>query len=513
MGLNSESRTVNASKNAVSAISNKIIILLLTFISRKFFIQYIGIEYLGINGLFANVLTLLSMADLGLGTAINVCLYKPIAQNDTRKITALLNYFKILYRYIAIGVSLIGIALIPFLKYLVNMDSKIPYLYVYYIVFVLKNAASYLFVYKSSLLRADQKTYVINKVEVIINVIKVTAQFLTVVIWKSYFIYIVLDVLAIIFQNMIVSRKADLQYNFLNKKEELSNAEKKNIFTDISSVFLYKVSWSLLNGTDNILMSVIVGTIYVGLYSNYYTITSNLETFIALLFTSLTASVGNLVATSNEENRYKTFKTMQMVSFWICGFVCTCLLFLMQDFIQIWLGKEFLLDKLTLIAIVLNVFFSICMRPVWTFREGTGMYKQIRYIMFITAILNLILSIILGKWLGVSGIIFATSISKLLTYFWYEPNILFRNFFKVKPYNYYLDYLKNSMLMAICIILCFISTKYFVKITIINWIIKALICVGVVNIIYFLRYFKTEEFFSIKGKLNEIIKWKLKRGI
>lgn len=506
MGLNSESRTVNASKNAVSAISNKVIILLLTFISRKFFIQYIGIEYLGINGLFANVLTLLSMADLGLGTAMNVCLYRPIADKDTSKIAALLNYFKMLYRYIAVGVSLVGIALIPFLKYLVNMDSEIPYLYVYYIVFVLKNAASYLFVYKSSLLRADQKTYIINKVEVVINIVKVVAQFFSVIIWKSYFIYIALDVLAIVFQNVIVSRKADLQYNFINKKEELSKSEKRNIFTDISSVFVYKVSWSLLNGTDNILMSVIVGTLYVGLYSNYYTITSNLETFIALLFTSLTASVGNLVATSNEENRYKIFKTMQMTSFWICGFVCTCLLFLMQDFIQIWLGKEFLLDNLTLIAIVLNVFFSICMRPVWTFREGTGMYKQIRYIMFVTAVLNLVLSIILGKWLGVSGIIFATSISKLLTYFWYEPNILFKNFFKVKPYNYYLDYLKNSVLMVICIGLCFILFRCFTNVSIITWIIKAIICGLVVNILYYVRYHNSSEYENIKNRILSTIK-------
>ena len=297
-----------------------------------------------------------------------------------------------------------------------------------------------------------------------------------------------------------------MQYNFINKKEELSKSEKRNIFTDISSVFVYKVSWSLLNGTDNILMSVIVGTLYVGLYSNYYTITSNLETFIALLFTSLTASVGNLVATSNEENRYKIFKTMQMTSFWICGFVCTCLLFLMQDFIQIWLGKEFLLDNLTLIAIVLNVFFSICMRPVWTFREGTGMYKQIRYIMFVTAVLNLVLSIILGKWLGVSGIIFATSISKLLTYFWYEPNILFKNFFKVKPYNYYLDYLKNSVLMAICIGLCFILLRRFTNVSIITWIIKAIICSLVVNILYYVRYHNSSEYENIKNRILSTIK-------
>lgn len=501
MDFNQESRTVNAKKNAISAIGNKMALLILTFVSRKFFIIYIGVEYLGINGLFSNILTLLSMADLGLGTAMNVSLYKPIAENDTRMTTALLNYFKTLYRIIAIAVAIIGISLMPFLKYLVNMDSDIPHLQLYYAVFVLKNVVSYLYIYKSSLIRADQKTYVINRVEVIVNFSKVVLQFLSVIIAKSYLLYILLDVVAVVVQNIIVSHKADQEYSFINNDDKLTKTERHNIFSDISSVFLYKIAWSLLNGTDNILMSVIVGTVYVGLYSNYLTITSNLEMFVTLLFTSITASVGNLVATSSPENRYKTFKTMQMVSFWLCGIVCVGLLFLTQDFIQLWLGKDFVLDNITLIAIVLNVFFSICMRPVWTFREGTGMYKQIRYIMFFTAFLNLLFSIVLGKIMGISGIIFATSLSKFLTYFWYEPNILFKNFFRKKSMNYYLEYFKNTILMFAIIAICTYCMSCFAKVSILNWVLKAVICMLVVNLAYLIRYFRSVEFDNLKRKL------------
>ena len=501
MDFNKESRTVNAKKNAVSAIGNKIILLILTFISRKFFIIYIGVEYLGINGLFSNILTLLSMADLGLGTAMNVSLYKPISENDTRKITALLNYFKTLYRIIAIAVAVIGISLMPFLKYLVNMDSAIPHLQLYYLVFVLKNVMSYLYIYKSSLIRADQKNYVINRVDAVVTFCKVVLQFFCVIAAKSYFLYILLDVVGVVAHNVIVSHKADREYSFINNDDRLTKEEQHNIFSDISSVFLYKIAWSLLNGTDNILMSVIVGTVYVGLYSNYLTITSNLEMLITLLFTSLTASVGNLVATSSPENRYKTFKTMQMVSFWLCGIVCIGLLFLTQDFIQLWLGKDFVLSNLTLVAIVLNVFFSICMRPVWTFREGTGMYKQIRYIMFITAFLNLVFSVMLGNIMGISGIIFATSLSKFLTYFWYEPNILFRDFFKKDSVNYYLDYFKNTILMLVVILLCAYCMKYFSKVSVLSWILKALICMAVVNAAYFIRYCRSAEFDNLRRKI------------
>lgn len=505
MGLNSESRTVNASKNALSAVGNKIIMLCLTFISRKFFIKYIGVEYLGINGLFSNILTLLSMADLGLGTAMNVSLYKPIAENDTRKLSAMLNYFRKLYYFIAAGVMVIGLALLPFLKYIVNMDSNIPYLYTYYVVFVFKSAVSYLFVYKSSIVKADQKAYLINKVEVYINVIKTILQFIVVILIHNYLVYILLEVLAVVAQNISVSQIADKNYPFIKMKKELSITEKKKIFSDTSSIFLYKIAWSLLNGTDNILMSILVGTVFVGYYSNYYTITSNLEMFVALLFTSLTASIGNLVATSSPEKRYQTFKTMQMVSFWICGNVVVCLLFLMQDFIVIWLGEELLFDNVTLIAIILNIFFSLCMRPVWTFREGTGMYKQIRYIMFVTAIVNLILSIVLGKVIGLSGIIFATSISKISTYFWFEPNILFKNFFKKKPIYYYMEYIKNAVIIFICIGLCYIPVHFITTISITNWILKAVICIIIINLIYFIRYSSTEEFINIKDKAIRLL--------
>jgi hypothetical protein len=172
----------------------------------------------------------------------------------------------------------------------------------------------------------------------------------------------------------------------------------------------------------------------------------------------------------------------------------------------IWLGRNLLLDDLTMIAIVLNVFFSTCMRPVWTFREGTGMYKQIRYIMFTTAILNLILSIVLGKILGVSGILFATSISKLCTYFWYEPNILFRDFFHKPVRLYYREYLQNTILLAFCMAVCFVPAHFIPGTNIVFWLIKAVILCCIVSIFYYLRYRKAPEFANIKSKAAGLIR-------
>ena len=501
MALNTGSRTGNASRNAASAIINKLVILLLTFINRKVFIVYIGVEYLGINGLFSNVLTLLSMADLGLGTAMNVSLYKPIAENDTKKLAALLGFFRKLYYGIAAGVMVIGLGLLPFLKYIVNLDSDIPHLYVYYIMFVLKNSISYLFAYKSSIIHADQKKYIVNRIDLWVNIAKAIFHIIVVVAFSNYFIYVVVDILAVLAHNLVVSWVADTRYPFIKQSVKLDKAEKKDIFSGTYSVFLYKIAFSLINGTDNILISMLAGTVFVALYSNYYTVTSQIESMIALLFTALTASVGNLVVKENADKRYETFRVMQMVSFWLCGIASICCLFLFQDFIEMLYGAEFKLGTDVLIAIVLNMFFSICMRPVWTFREGTGMYNQIRYIMIVTAVLNIVLSVVLGKILGVSGVLFATSISKISTYFWYEPNLLFKNFFHQSPKKYYLAYAQNAVVLLVTAGLCWIPMSFIKTVSIPCWILKAVICMVIINTVFILRYRKTEEFAIIKKKV------------
>ena len=505
MGLNSDNRTTNATKNVTAAFVNKFALLLLTFVSRKFFVQFIGVEYLGIHSLFANILTLLSMADLGLSTAMNVSLYKPIAENDTKKLSALLNYYKKLYNVIAFGIAVVGLTLTPFLQHLVNLNAEIPYLKCYYVLYLANTVISYLFVYKSAIVNADQKNYIISKIAIWVNLGKVFLQIIVIVLFRLYFIYVCVEVLATLINNLIVSMVATKMYPFLKRKEELDSTEKKDIFSNIFSVFLYKVSYGLINGTDNILISIMIGTVTVGLYSNYLSITSNLEMFIALVFSSLTAGVGNLVVTNGTAKRYETFKVMQAVSFWICGIVTTCLLFLTQDFITLWLGKTYVLDNIVLLAIVCNIFFSTCMRPVWTFREGTGMYAQIRYIMLATAIMNLVLSIILGKIMGLSGIIFATSISKICTYFWYEPKILFTKFFEVKVRYYYFEYLKNMILVVSSILCSFVFTRWIQSVTWFLLFIKAVICFILCNFVYYLGYKNTNEFKMLFAKVKSLL--------
>ncbi len=502
-----EGRTQKAGKNFVMGIMNKVIVLLLTFISRRLFIQYIGVQFLGINGLFSNVLTLLSMADLGFGVAMSYSLYEPLATNDEKKIAALINFYKKVYNTIAAAVAVIGICITPFLKYLINTDREIEYIHIYYLVFLANTVISYLFVYKSTVISADQKSYIINRYSIILSVAKIILQMIVIVFLKNYFTYILMEVLYTLCNNLLISHKADKMYPYIKQKVVLEKGQRRHIISNMKSVFLYKVSGVLLNGIDNIVMSVMVGTVFVGYYSNYQTIIINVTAFVGIAFNSITASVGNVVVTENEDSRYRLFKTMQMISFWLGGIITVSIGVLIQDFITIWLGKEFLLDSLSIVAITLNLYFSTTLYPVWTYREATGLYQKTKYVMLIAAGINLVLSIVMAKYLGVSGVIFATVLSKFLTYFWYEPKLLYEMYFRQKVFKYYLDYfIELFMVVGMIALLTYIFQFIVISNIIISFVTKAIISVLIINLILFIRYFKTEEFAFLMEKIKRMMR-------
>ncbi len=216
----------------------------------------------------------------------------------------------------------------------------------------------------------------------------------------------------------------------------------------MGSVFLYKVSSLLLNATDNILISVLVSTVAVGLYSNYLMLQSRLSGFISLLFTSLTASVGNLIVKEGVQRRYEIFQCEQTVSFLICAVAVPCYVVLSGDFMSVWLGEEYMLPGLTVYAMGLNLYLGCVLQPLWSYREATGLYAQTKWVMTVCAVFNIVLSIVLGMWLGTAGILFASSVSRLATYVWYEPRMLFRKYFNENVKLYFRQMIRNVILTA-----------------------------------------------------------------
>ena len=425
--------------NALYSAINQIIVMLLGFISRAVFLKCLNEEFLGVNSLFTEMLSMLSMADLGMATVMTYSFFKPLVDNDKIKLCQLIYFYKKIYSIIAIVVSVIGIGLIPLLPYLINIDSTINHIYIYYLIFVAKTSASYLFVYKSSILNADQKNYVVTKIQITSKILLTIIQIAVLYLTHSYFIYLISDLVVTIFSNSIYSIIANKYYPFLKNKYELDKKEKNKIFRNIKEGFIYKISSILLTSTDNTLISILVGTVSVGLYSNYTMVLTKISGLIAMVFASLNGSIGNLVASTDADKRYKIYSIVQTIGFITGGIIIVCCYILMEDFVRLWLGSQYILDGSVLLACLLNNYLIIVLQPMWIYRDATGMYRRTKYIMLIAALENIILSTILGLFWGLFGIIIASAISRLTTYIWYEPVILFREFFDRSPKEFFIN--------------------------------------------------------------------------
>lgn len=501
-----EGRTQKAARNVITSFINQGLTLILSLISRSVFIWGFGVGYLGINGLFGDILSLLSMADLGFNTAMVYSFYEPLAQKNYKKIAGLISFYRRVYHIIAIGITVVGLAIIPFLPKLIHLEYEVPYLNLYYLLSLSSVVASYLCVYRTSILYVDQKGYIVTRVTMLTNLAKTIFQIVSIMIWKNYTVYLAIGIGVTISNNVMASKLAQKEYPFLNEQSTISQDEKSKIYSNIGSVFLYKVSSVLLNATDNILISAIVNTVAVGLYSNYLMLQTKITAFFSLFFTSMTASIGNLIATEAEERRYEVFTCEQSISFIFSGIVIPCYVLLADDFIHIWLGKEYMLGSLITCAIGFNMYLSCVLQPLWSYREATGLYRKTKWVMVICAVENIVLSIILGRIWGVFGIIVASGISRLTTYVWYEPRLLFRSYFNQSEYNYYWDLLKNSFLIIGVISIMMLIWHDVIVDNYLIWISKAVVTGLSAMIIVLLFYRKTDGFEILVSRVKKSVR-------
>ncbi|MDE5558717.1 MAG: oligosaccharide flippase family protein [Ruminococcus sp.] len=509
--MNENSRIANTSKNVITSLINQIITLILAFVSRTIFIRYLGVEYLGINSLFANVLQVLSMADLGFGTAIVYSMYKPIRENDHEKLAALTYFYKKAYNIIALVVLLVGLLIVPILPYIVKMDSEIPHLTLYYVIYLMNTVVSYLCVYKSSITIAQQKSYILNNYDSVFVIVQNVIQILVIIYLKSFIVYLIVQVLVNLVRNVYKASVSVRMNPYIKQKIELSKDSKTEIFGNIKSMFIYKIGGVILNSTDNILISAIVGTIYVGFYANYLMVVNAVLTFTNLVFNSMTASIGDLNADSDSEKKLLFFNRINFIAVWLFSFCGACFLTLFQDFIQLWLGSDYLLDFKTLIVIVLNFVMPGTIRTVSLYRDTTGIFKKTKYVFFVTAVINLILSIVFGKMWGLFGILLATVLSRVSTNMWFEPFILFKDYFKKDCLRFY--FIKQIKYWFVFALICSItySVNFLLPSTsYLCFIIKILLCVAIPNLLLVLLYHRTKEYHYILSLVGRYIK-KLKK--
>lgn len=513
-----KSRVNNSIKNMASGLFSQLISVILSFVVRTVFIKYLSEDYLGINGLFTNILTVLSLAELGFGTAMVYSMYKPLAENDVEKLKSLMKLYKKVYLWIGIVVAICGISIIPFMDYLIKDKPDVDNLTLIYLMFLVNSVFSYFYAYKRSILSADQKQYVISQYRYIFIVIKSVFQISILIILNDFIIYLGIQIVMTLLENIFLSQKVDRLYPFLKEKniEKLPTGEMKKIVEDVKALMISKFGSVILNGTDNIIISKYVGVAAVGLLSNYTLITGALVMVLSQVSSAITGSIGNYVAKENKDSQYKLFKTVDFCMFWIYGFATICLIVLLNPFIELWIGKKYILNESTIIVLSVNFLISGIMTSLWTFRSTMGLFVQGKYRAIIVAGLNIVVSIVLAKELGIVGVLLGTTISRVLVNLWYDPYIIFREGFNKDVKSYYISYILRSILIAVVCGIVYLF-KYFIFRNGINEIrfIGLMFVVSIIpNIIFILIYYNRPEFKYIKNILNNIVvKLKLKNKI
>ena len=343
----SDTRTNNSIKNSSSSVISYLILTALSFISQTFFIRTLGKELLGLNGLFANILSMLSLFELGVGSAIIFNLYEPIAKNDIDEINSLMSFYKKAYNFIAILILVIGLFILPFIPYIVEDTTLNINLYLAYLLSLFSTVSSYVLSYKRSILYAYQKIYVINIVHSIYLILLNLIQILLLIYTKNYYYYLIVKIVCQLFENLILSFIANKYYPFIkNKAKELSKEKEKNIFIKVKAMILHKIGGILVFSTDNLIINKFLGLIAVGIYSNYNLIINSINNLVCKFVESLIPSIGNLIVKKDSEKVYDIFKKTRFINFWLSTFTAVCLLLLLNPFIKIWLGGDFLLSEI-----------------------------------------------------------------------------------------------------------------------------------------------------------------------
>ena len=499
-------RSKSSAKNLVVALIGQAFGLIISFIARIIFVKFLSDEYLGLNGLFTNLLTMLSLVELGVGSALVYSLYKPLADGDNEKVKSLMDLYRKAYNIIGGVVLIIGILFIPFYRYLISEVPSISHLDFIYILFVLNTAISYFYSYKRSLIICDQKRYIATIYRYVfyflLNVFQIIVLFLT----HNYILYLITQVVFTWLENICISIKADRMYPYLKDKniKKLDKKELNTISKNVRAMLFHKIGGVVVNSTDNILISKLVGLIAVGMYLNYYLITSALDTITAQFFNAITASVGNLGACTNSKKVKETFNTTFFLNYLIYGVITVCLLILFNPFIEVWLGKKYLFDFGVVLVITICFYLKGIRKTCLTFKDALGLFWQDRYKPIIESIINLVASIILGIKYGVLGIFMGTIISTVTTSLWIEPYVLYKYYFKENI----IDYLYRFIKYTLVVVLTYLIVQKIVILISINGILGLLIK-GVVSLILSILimtivFIKTNEIKHVKKIFKDI---------
>ena len=501
-----------------SGISTGIYIvrLIVQFVARTFFIKYLGTEILGLNGLFTNILSLLSVADMGIGTSIIFSMYKPLSNGDHEQVKSLMALYKKAYEAIGATIAVIGLAIVPFLHLIVAHSERFPQLYLIYILFLANSVVSYFFTYKRSLISADQKAYIVSLNDFFFLLITNIFQIIFLMVTANFVVYLIIQIISTVAGNICISMIVDHRYPYIKEKKvkkldhESVDEIKKNVIGNVSS----KVGGQLVTGTDNILISTFVNLTAVGLYSNYTLIINALLSVCTQMTTSITASIGNFAVSEDEKGANRLYRRYFFINHSLAYFTSVMLMVMLNPFIKVWIGSKFELPLLTVILIVINFSIQVYRNTSFVFIQSYGLFWYQRTKAFIEAAINLSVSLILliVFKLGINGVLIGTTISSFGFVLWYEAYVIYKHALKRPMREFVWLQLRSMLEVAVLGVIVYLLSNWLMSFIglsgLIGLVLRAAIAGIMALALYVALYWRRED----AQYLGRIIKRILRMG-
>lgn len=483
-------------------------VIFLGFFTRKVFVDNVGLEYLGLNGLLQNILGLMTLLEGGFATSVVYNMYKPLAEDNRPKILALLQLYKRVYRWIALGIAVFSICLYPFIGYFLKDASQLSYVGLIYFIFLFNSIIGYFSAYKWSLINASQQGYKLTTINLVYQIGVSISKLAILYFTRNYILYLVVEALFNVIYNIAVVKRADQLFPYVKDKNKysLDNETKHSIFTNIKALFINKVGGYFMHSTDNIIISAFVGVASVGLYSNYTLITGLIKSLVNQALDSYSESVGNLIASESTDRVYSVFTSCFFVNFLIVSIPVIILFNVLTPFVDWWLGSEYRLANITVWIILLNFYLDSIRATALTFKMKAGIFVNDRWTPFFQGLINLLLSLLLVKKWSIMGVLLATSISILSIGFWQFPRLCYKFIFR-KPLW---DYFKR---------LCFYTSVFIISLVIshlicglivvdncfIRLLINLMVTITITSVIYYFCFHRQKVFQDLCVYINSLI--------
>ena len=472
-------RTHKTMRNSAVSLIGQIIAILLSFINRKVFIQYLGVELLGLNSTFSSILSTLSLAELGFQQVIVFHLYSALAKEDKEQINRLVNIYKLVYRCIGIFFIIAALCCLPFLQLFLSDIEVTNTVRIYFLIQALAGACTYFLAYKRNILYADQTSYIAGLIDMVINTTATLLGIAVAVLTRNYVLYLLINLIKTYLSNFLVHRACSKRYPYLHT-EKIDWKLLKRIASSLKDVVLERMAGYIYSSTDNLLISAFISTVQVGFLNNYTMIITHIKTLMKSLTTPLVPAIGNMVAVGHEKERQmETFRVLEQGYFWLTGLAVVPVYVLADFFIQIFLGSEFVLQKPLLFLMCVDMYIHINQDSCLSFLSANGLFRKRRNISIGGAIVNIVVSVLLIKPMGIAGILAGTAVSQV--YYWVARSVVaLRDCLNQSWRAWWAYWLRQLGLLGIIIAAIWFSSmltqNLFVLNSVLTFVIDGIIC-------------------------------------